>query len=450
MIDYSSLHLYKPTLQTFNRHHRGLLAAVIVNLWFLCWMCEADTHFLFCRLAVLSHRRPDLLKALFPNCDNKIHEETKRKHGVYSVILYKDNEPHCIVVDDRFPTDKWKRPCFGRSTQLGEIWVSLLEKAWAKLYGSYAAIEGGWVDQALADLTGGIPSRIKLKELDKPGSNGGIDSPDKVWAAMLEYHKLGHLLGAGSPSGSDSPENASALGIVQGHAYAILQVREVDGHRLIQLKNPWARTEWKGTWSDGDTANWTRRMKKKLGWNKFNGDDGVFWIQLSDFIDNFRQVYVCRLLGGSDWPVRMRIDSEWTSATAGGCTNYGTVSQNPHYRLRLVAPETRIAFHLSQADWRGAQLKQGQRRVEAIGLEIYKDFAENERVDRKSGKKLLQANEGSYTYSRDVVLETTLKVDECGDVLTVMCSTFHPRKCRSFTLKVYADQPITFERMGDC
>lgn len=38
----------------------------------------------------------------------------------------------------------------------------LLEKAYAKMYGSYPVIEGGQVDEALADLTNGANNRISL------------------------------------------------------------------------------------------------------------------------------------------------------------------------------------------------------------------------------------------------------------------------------------------------
>jgi hypothetical protein len=40
-------------------------------------------------------------------------------------------------------------------------------------------------------------------------------------------HRAGYLLGAGSPSGSDAESEASPSGIVQGHAYSILDVQEV-------------------------------------------------------------------------------------------------------------------------------------------------------------------------------------------------------------------------------
>jgi hypothetical protein len=39
------------------------------------------------------------------------------------------------------------------------------------------------------------------------------------------------MMGAGSPSGSDT--DISNLGIVQGHAYSILDVAEIDGTKLL-------------------------------------------------------------------------------------------------------------------------------------------------------------------------------------------------------------------------
>ena len=50
-----------------------------------------------------------------------------------------------------------------------------------------------------------------------------------------------------------------------GHYLSILvQVREVDGHKLVQIRNPWANeVEWNGPWSDS-SPEWTDRMRHKL------------------------------------------------------------------------------------------------------------------------------------------------------------------------------------------
>lgn len=44
-------------------------------------------------------------------------------------------------------------PVYAKSTKPGEIWPMIAEKAWAKLVGSYAAIEGGSTSWVMNHLT---------------------------------------------------------------------------------------------------------------------------------------------------------------------------------------------------------------------------------------------------------------------------------------------------------
>jgi hypothetical protein len=67
-------------------------------------------------------------------------------------------------------------------------------------------------------------------------------------------------LAAGSPAGSD--KDSSELGVVQGHAYSILDVAEIDGNKLLQMRNPWGRSEWTGAWSDG-SKDWNQKRKQQ-------------------------------------------------------------------------------------------------------------------------------------------------------------------------------------------
>ena len=101
-----------------------------------------------------------------------------------------------------------------------------------------------FVDQALVDLSGGIGGRIDMSK--DPGKKDARTG--QLFQQLLQYRQAGFLLGAGSPSGSDSEANASPSGIVQGHAYSILDVQDVDGFQLIRLRNPWGRKEWTGDW----------------------------------------------------------------------------------------------------------------------------------------------------------------------------------------------------------
>lgn len=138
-----------------------------------------------------------------------------------------------VVVDDWIPCEARGKPAFATSRKVNELWVSVLEKAYAKIHGSYEALEGGLVQDALVDLTGGAG-----EEIDMRSAQAQIDlASGRLWSQLLSFKQQGFLLGAGSPSGSDA--EVSSSGIVQGHAYSVLQVRlnysvsVLNGHKVL-------------------------------------------------------------------------------------------------------------------------------------------------------------------------------------------------------------------------
>ena len=82
--------------------------------------------------------------------------------GAYAVKYYVCGEPHDVVIDDHFPWDsRPEKDCwfFSRDTSENEIWVQIMEKAFAKVFGSYEVCEGGKPYQAFLMLTG-FPSEV--------------------------------------------------------------------------------------------------------------------------------------------------------------------------------------------------------------------------------------------------------------------------------------------------
>ena len=69
-----------------------------------------------------------------------------------------------MILDDWFPSINGKA-AFCSSLE-GEIWAMLLEKAWAKLHGSYFRADGGFTSHAAQHLLGHPTFSIEHSETD--------------------------------------------------------------------------------------------------------------------------------------------------------------------------------------------------------------------------------------------------------------------------------------------
>ena len=97
-------------------------------------------------------------------------ESAYNPRGKYHLHLYdkiQGRQPVKISIDDRFPCLKDNNmPMFSNPGENGHIWVCLLEKAFAKMAGSYAALEGGHALWALEAMTGNEVRKYSLDEED--------------------------------------------------------------------------------------------------------------------------------------------------------------------------------------------------------------------------------------------------------------------------------------------
>ena len=188
--------------------------------------------------------------------------------GVYKAQIWVAGKREVITVDDYLPCEKrsyrglYKLAFCDSPTK--SLWGPILEKAFAKVHGSYAAIEGGNAGNALTMLTG-FPS----ESIDKIHKAATV-TDDVLFGKLSAADRAGHIL-AGSCGRTDaSASEFKKSGLHTSHAYSILHLVDLgagrpDGHRyLMQLRNPWGSGEWKGAWSD-KSNKWTPALRQRLG-----------------------------------------------------------------------------------------------------------------------------------------------------------------------------------------
>jgi calpain-15 len=201
--------------------------------------------------------------------------------GYYIVYMCDLGEIKPFIVDSFFPCNTLGKPCFsGPKVERGtsELWVILLEKAWAKRFGSYYTISDGYTNDALRDFTGA------------PCEDINTDN-EHLWTELEHADNSNFIITAASGGSADQQDAVNSLGLVSLHAYSLIKVREFSGIKLMQIRNPWGGTEWSGDWSDNSPL-WTDALKQELGWTAEN--DGTFWMSLEDFRKHFTSVTICR------------------------------------------------------------------------------------------------------------------------------------------------------------
>jgi calpain len=186
-----------------------------------------------------------------------------RDKGIYVFRFFKNFKWRYILIDDRIPCYKsTKLPCFGKCRDLHETWVPLIEKAYAKLHGSYESLISGFIDDALTDLSGYVAEKVHMHDKNDVFPNKkAIKDSDSFWDYLKSRRKDKCMMGC-SVSGPVEHEivlDGIRTGILANHAYGILDVIELPNeelekdrkfHRLLRVRNPWGQVEWKGKWGD--------------------------------------------------------------------------------------------------------------------------------------------------------------------------------------------------------
>lgn len=178
--------------------------------------------------------------------------------GIYGFVFYRDGEWIYSIIDDKLflKSPCWDSPSmqrnllqqidredvervyretyqtgsqalfFAQNKDQNETWVPLIEKAYAKAHGDFACLAGGWIGEALEDLSGGVTTELLASD---------IFDTDAFWENELS--KVNEEFLFGCSTGLLDGGYGARDGITEGHAYVVMDARTLkDGTRLCKLR----------------------------------------------------------------------------------------------------------------------------------------------------------------------------------------------------------------------
>ncbi|XP_072139599.1 calpain-7 isoform X2 [Mobula birostris] len=296
--------------------------------------------------------------------------------GKYMVKLHINGVARKVIIDDYLPVDHNGELLCSYSNNKNELWISLIEKAYMKVMGGYD-FPGSNSNIDLHALTGWIPERIAMHS-----DNQKFNYEGTFKMLYQRFHKGDVLIT--TATGIMSEEEGERWGLVPTHAYAVLDIREYKGLKIIQLKNPWSHLRWKGRYSDKDEKSWTPALQKYLNFDPKTAqkiDNGIFWISWEDLSRHYDVIYLswnpglfkestcihrmilptienllrwlftrleakrfitqvysmCKFTFSKipfPYTHNKRVNGQWKGQSAGGCGNYrDTYKMNPIYQI---------------------------------------------------------------------------------------------------------------------
>ncbi len=202
-----------------------------------------------------------------PECIEKAIKDNR--DGTYTVTLFDPSSlPYSgmnlqtkkvtVTVDGQLPSKFGLR--YGKCADRSELWVGLLEKAFAQWKGGYQSIgHGGSSSNVMSALTGRRGSYTSIQ------SAGG----DTVFNTITAAIKADKAVCAGT-FGDDKKAMYSGTGVYADHAYSVLGTEVSGGKKYVVLRNPWGEVEPRGN----------------------GADDGIFKMELATFTKLYSGLHV--------------------------------------------------------------------------------------------------------------------------------------------------------------
>uniref|UniRef100_A0A8C5PEH6 Uncharacterized protein n=1 Tax=Leptobrachium leishanense TaxID=445787 RepID=A0A8C5PEH6_9ANUR len=372
--------------------------------------------------------------------------------GIFHFKFWQYGDWVDVVVDDRLPTKSGKL-AFVKSLARNEFWSALLEKAYAKLNGTYEALIGGLPVEALEDFTGGTAELYYLKE-----------APNNLFQIIQKRLKANALVTCTSnpDDKNKEPEVIAQNNVVRMHAYSITRAEEVPYNggkaNLIRVRNPWGKREWNGAWND-NAAEWDSvEPSIKVALN-IKGEDGEVWMPFPDFLKEYHRIEVCNLNLSNALPCE---DQKWclTQFTGSWKIGFNAGGFRKNTETFWTNPQFWITLEVPDEDYTGSVAKpcctiivslmhKDRRRNKPLGAQLYrtsfyiyqipKELQNSNQVHLSKDffkKYPYVAKENQYKPFREASCRFKLPVG----VYVIIPHTYYPNQEADFCLRVFTEK----------
>uniref|UniRef100_A0A452TWM3 Calpain-1 catalytic subunit n=1 Tax=Ursus maritimus TaxID=29073 RepID=A0A452TWM3_URSMA len=382
--------------------------------------------------------------------------------GIFHFQLWQFGEWVDVVVDDLLPIKDGKL-VFVHSAQGNEFWSALLEKAYAKVNGSYEALSGGSTSEGFEDFTGGVTEWYELRK-----------APSDLYQIILKALERGSLLGCSIDISSVLDMEAITFKkLVKGHAYSVTGAKQVNYQgqmvSLIRMRNPWGEVEWTGAWSDG-SSEWNSVDPYEREQLRVKMEDGEFWMSFRDFMREFTRLEICNLTPDA---LKSRSIRKWNTmlyegtwrrgSTAGGCRNYpATFWVNPQFKIRLEETddadddyggrESGCSFVLALMQKHRRRERRFGRDMETIGFAVYEVSRGSHLVPPlpPCRRDFFLANSSRARSEQFINLrEVSTRFRLPPGEYVVVPSTFEPNKEGDFVLRFFSEKSAGTQELDD-